>query len=118
VFQRAGFRARARILGGVVREAHDSHAEVVAPGDPAVARVAGRQEGMISTEQLVAVGVDRGAIAWRVRRGRLHPYWRGVYSVGHTRLTPRARLWAALLACGGPGAASLRLSDLLCVRPG
>jgi len=62
---------------------------------------------MISTEQLVAAGVDRGAIAWRVRRGRLHPYWRGVYSVGHTRVTPRARLWAAVLACGGPGASLL-----------
>jgi very-short-patch-repair endonuclease len=91
----------------VGREAHDSHAEVGAPGDPAVARVAARQEGMVSTEQLVAAGVDRGAIAWRVRRGRLHPYHRGVYSVGHTRLTPRARLWAAVLACGGPGAALL-----------
>jgi hypothetical protein len=72
-----------------------------------VALVAARQEGMISTEQLIAVGVDRGAIAWRVRRGRLHPYHRGVYAVGHTRLTPRARLWAAVLACGGPGAALL-----------
>jgi very-short-patch-repair endonuclease len=62
---------------------------------------------MISTEQLTAAGVDRGAIAWRVRRGRLHPYHRGVYSVGHARLTPRARLWAAVLACGGPGASLL-----------
>jgi Protein of unknown function (DUF559)/Transcriptional regulator, AbiEi antitoxin len=98
------------MLGGVRREAHDSHAVVVAPGDPMVAVVAARQEGMISTEQLLAVGVDRGAIAWRVRRGRLHPYCRGVYSVGHTRLTPRARLWAAMLACGGPGAALLGYS--------
>jgi very-short-patch-repair endonuclease len=93
----------------VRREAHDSHAVVGTPGDPAVALVAARQEGMISTEQLVAAGVDRGAIAWRVRRGRLHPYHRGVYVVGHTRLTPRARLWAAVLACGGPGAALLGL---------
>jgi hypothetical protein len=95
------------MLGGVGREAHDSHAEVVAPGDPVVARVAARQEGMISTEQLTAAGVQRGAIAWRVRRGRLHPYHRGVYSVGHTRVSARARLWAAVLACGGPDAALL-----------
>jgi very-short-patch-repair endonuclease len=60
---------------------------------------------MISTAQLIAAGVDRGAIKWRVQRGRLHPYHRGVYSVGHTRLTARARLWAAVLACGGPEAA-------------
>jgi hypothetical protein len=89
---------------------------------------------MISTEQLRALGVGRSGVHERVRRGWLHPYWRGVYSVGHTRLGPRARLWAAVLARGGPGAALLgfraaaapwdlmpvprRLSELLCVRPG
>jgi Protein of unknown function (DUF559)/Transcriptional regulator, AbiEi antitoxin len=107
VRQRPGFGARALILLGVCAERHDSHALLHTPGDPAVAVVATRQEGMISTEQLLAAGLDRGAIAWRVRRGRLHPYHRGVYSVGHTRLSPRARLWAAVLARGGPGAALL-----------
>ncbi len=62
---------------------------------------------MISTEQLRELGIGRSGVHERVRRGRLHPYWRGVYSVGHTRLTPRARLWAAVLACGGRGAAVL-----------
>jgi hypothetical protein len=61
---------------------------------------------MISTAQLLTAGLGRGGISLRVRRG-LHPYWRGVYSVGQTRLTPRARLWAAVLARGGPGAALL-----------
>jgi hypothetical protein len=92
VRQRGGFGARARILRWVGREAHDSHAEVDTPGDPAVARVAARQEGMISTEQLTAAGVDRGAIAWRVRRGRLHPYHRRVYAVGHAPDPARAAL--------------------------
>jgi very-short-patch-repair endonuclease len=65
---------------------------------------------MISTAQLLAAGLGRGGISLRVRRGRLHPYHRGVYAVGHTRLTPRARLWAAVLACGGPEAALLGYS--------
>jgi hypothetical protein len=77
------------------------------PVDVRVAEVAAPQEGMISTEQLRALGIGRSGVHERVRRGRLHPYWRGVYSVGHTRLTPRARLWAAVLARGGPGAALL-----------
>jgi hypothetical protein len=58
---------------------------------------------MVSYAQLVAGGLGRGAIELRLRNGRLHPYHRGVYSVGHTRLTSRARLWAAVLTCGGPG---------------
>lgn len=62
---------------------------------------------MVSTEQLLAAGLGRGAIEMRVRNGRLHPYHRGVYQVGHRRLMPRARLWAAVLACGGPGAVLL-----------
>ncbi|MGI8920120.1 MAG: hypothetical protein ACR2HD_00370 [Solirubrobacteraceae bacterium] len=40
----------------------------------------------------------------RVRAGRLHPIHRGVYAVGHSRLTLRGRWMAAVLACG-PGAA-------------
>src|SRR5262249_45609802 len=36
------------------------------------------------------------------------PVRRGVYQVGHTRLTAKARLWAAILACGGPDAAVIR----------
>jgi very-short-patch-repair endonuclease len=72
-----------------------------------LAGLAGRQEGMVSHAQLLAGGLGRGAIELRLRNGRLHPYHRGVYSVGHTRLTPRARLWAAVLACGGPGASLL-----------
>jgi very-short-patch-repair endonuclease len=70
-----------------------------------VVQLADRQEGMVSHEQLLAAGIGRGAIDLRLLRGRLHPHHRGVYSAGHTRLTPRARLWAAILACGGPLAA-------------
>ncbi len=63
------------------------------------------QHGVVSTAQLNAAGLARGAIHHRVQRGRLHRIHRGVYAVGHARLTWHGRLWAALLACGGPGAA-------------
>lgn len=60
---------------------------------------------MVSTGQLHDAGLGRGAIHHRVRRGWLHPRHRGVYAVGHARATWRGRLWAAVLACGGPDAA-------------
>jgi hypothetical protein len=75
--------------------------------DARVAELAGRQEGMVSTAQLVGLGIGRSGIHERVRRGWLHPYCRGVYSVGHARVIGPARLWAAVLACGGPAAAVL-----------
>lgn len=61
----------------------------------------------MSTAQLHGLGLTRGAIALRVRNGRLHRVHRGVYAVGHARLAPRGRLWAAVLACGGVCAAVL-----------
>jgi very-short-patch-repair endonuclease len=94
-------------VGGVWRETLDSEGLLATPGDPAVALLAERQGGAVSTGQLLAAGIGQGAIELRVRRGRLHHIHRGVYAVGTPRLTARGRLWAALLACGGPGAAVL-----------
>src|SRR5690348_761230 len=74
-----------------------------------------RQHGVISTPQLRAVGMSKGAIANRVRDGWLHPVHRGVYAVGHPRLTYRGRLWAAVLATGGvlSHRASAAVDDLI-----
>jgi Transcriptional regulator, AbiEi antitoxin/Protein of unknown function (DUF559) len=62
---------------------------------------------VISLEQLRAAGLGDGAIKRRVAAGRLHRVHRGVYAVGHARVVGRGRLWAAVLASGGPEAAAL-----------
>ena len=95
---------------GCVQNVMSGRAVLHTPVDVGVAEIAARQEGLISTEQLRELGIGRSGVHERVRRGWLHPYWRGVYSVGHTRLSPRARLWAAVLARGGPEAALLGYS--------
>jgi very-short-patch-repair endonuclease len=67
-----------------------------------VAWVAARQLGLITAEQLIAAGVGRGSIRWRLANGVLHRVFRGVYLVGHSVPAPGAFEFAAVLACG-PG---------------
>lgn len=71
--------------------------------DAAIARLAERQYGVVARAQLGALGLGVGAINHRLRVGRLHPLWRGVYAVGQRRLPREARWMAAVLAFG-PGA--------------
>jgi very-short-patch-repair endonuclease len=65
-----------------------------------IAAVSGRQYGVITTAQLHAVGLGRNGISERVKARRLHPLYRGVYAVGHNRLSQQARWMAAVLAAG------------------
>ena len=65
-----------------------------------VAALAGAQGGVIGTGQLAALGVDRFMVRRWVEAGRLHPWLRGVYAVGHTRIGALGRRMAAILACG------------------
>ena len=69
-------------------------------GDLALAELARAQWGVVSLAQLRALGIDRGAVAWRVRHGRLHRLHRGVFAVGHRRLTREGAYLAAVMACG------------------
>jgi very-short-patch-repair endonuclease len=69
----------------------------------ALARLAARQHGVVDRGQLRALGFTDEAIARLIRAGRLHRLYPGVYAVGHTVLTQKGRLLAAVLA-GGPGA--------------
>jgi very-short-patch-repair endonuclease len=81
--------------------------------DGLLARMAGTQHGVITRAQLAQVGIRGSAVSYRVKIGRLHRLHRGVYAVGHTRLSFEGRCLAAVLACstsrarsGVPGAAS------------
>lgn len=66
----------------------------------AVAVLAAAQHGVVHRAQLRAVGVRDGRITRAVRTGHLHPVHRGVFAVGHSRLTWLGRCHAAVLACG------------------
>lgn len=58
------------------------------------------QQDVVARRQLLALGFSAKAIKHRVSVGRLHPIYRGVYSVGRPSLTPHGRWMAAVLACG------------------
>jgi predicted transcriptional regulator of viral defense system len=72
-------------------------------GDHQIAALAARQHGVVARFQLTALGLDVGAIKYRLAHGRLHRLHAGVYAVGHARVTAHGRWMAAMLACG-PGA--------------
>lgn len=65
--------------------------------------VAERQWGVVSVVQLIALGLTVDEIRGMAERGHLVRVFRGVYALGHSRLTMRGRLHAAQLAAG-PGA--------------
>ena len=68
--------------------------------DEVIAALASGQADNVAARQLLACGIGRGAIAHRVRQGRLYFPYQGVYAVGHTAPAPLAREFAAFLACG------------------
>ncbi|HWM11842.1 MAG TPA: type IV toxin-antitoxin system AbiEi family antitoxin domain-containing protein, partial [Solirubrobacteraceae bacterium] len=68
-----------------------------------VAIRAAEEWGVLSTDELRECGLSLNAIVVRVRNGRLHPIYRGVYAVGHPNVTQEGRFLAAVKACG-PGA--------------
>ena len=61
---------------------------------------------MIARQQLLALGLSPAGIHRRVRSGRLHPVYAGVYAVGHRVIGLLGRQWAAVLACGEGAALS------------
>lgn len=75
--------------------------QVLAKADRTVARIAGRQHGIVTAAQLAWAGLSPTMIKHRCRRGSLHRLYRGVYAVGHTDLSQKGRWLAAVLAYGG-----------------
>jgi very-short-patch-repair endonuclease len=80
--------------------------EFLSTGDAWIAKVAGRQHGVVTSAQLYEAGIDKDGVRWRVAAGRLHRLYRGVYAVGHRSLSWRGRWLAAVLAAGDGAALS------------
>ena len=68
--------------------------------DSQIAGLANAQHGVVARWQLVALGLSAQAVDRRMRSGRLHALYRGVYAVGHRVLTVEGRWMAAVLAGG------------------
>lgn len=67
----------------------------------ALAKLAERQHGVVSIRQLTGpLGYSRNAVSRAAKSGRLHVLHRGVYAVGHTRISVHGKCLAAVLACG------------------
>lgn len=77
-----------------------------------LAELAGRQHGVVSLEQLTALGFTKDSIARRLKAGRLHRLHRGTYAVGHVALTSKARDMAAVISCGPEAVLSHRSAAL------
>ena len=76
---------------------------------------------MVATRQLAALGYTKSSVAKAAKAGRLHRVHRGVYVVGHRRLTWHGRCMAAVLASSPSVASHLSagwLWGLLRSRPG
>ena len=56
--------------------------------------------GYVTRRRLLGLGLSARQITYRVRCGRLHPEYHGVYAVGHRPVLPVDRAHGALLAAG------------------
>ena len=74
-----------------------------AQADQTIATLAGRQYGVVARRQLLAAGLTSTMLHRRLGTGRLVQLDRGVYAVGHRRLT-REGFWLAAVLAVGPGA--------------
>jgi very-short-patch-repair endonuclease len=72
----------------------------LAPARAELWSLARRQHGVVARRQLIDLGFHPDAIKHRIRKGRLHPLWRGVYVVGRPEVTKRGKWMAATLSCG------------------
>lgn len=71
-----------------------------------LAELATRQHGVVATWQLSLLGYSNREIFGLAQRGSLHRRYRGVYAVGHGRLSVSGRRMAGVLACGPSGVLS------------
>lgn len=74
----------------------------------AAGRLAAQQHGVVTRQQLRAIGLTDHQITRAIRTARLQAVHRGVLAFGHGRLTQPGRWSAAVLACGPRAALGYR----------
>jgi very-short-patch-repair endonuclease len=74
--------------------------------DRTIARLASRQDGIVTRRQLLDAGVTRDEIKHRLGSTQLIAIHWGVYAAGYAAISNRARVRAGLLAAGPTGAGS------------
>jgi len=89
-------------MGTQLTARHPRDRRVLAQRERELARLAGRQHGVLSRQQLLASGLGPRSITRRIEAGRLHPVHRGVYALGRKRLDQRGH-WMAAVLVGGEG---------------
>lgn len=67
-------------------------------------RLAWKQHGVLTRADLLGLGFSPESIKHRIKRGRLHPIGRGVYSISRQPLTRESRWMAAVRICGADAA--------------
>lgn len=97
----AGGRIRGAVeLSSPMRKKRRPHPRGPSSQDP-LAALAEKQHGVVSIRQLRGpLGHSERRVAHAVGTGRLHRLYRGVYAVGHTRLSLEGKCLAAVLASG------------------
>src|SRR6476659_905121 len=78
-----------------------------------LALLATEQHGVAGRSQLLALGFTRNKIQKRIDEARLHRIHRGVYAVGHRKLTLKGIWTAAVLATGADALLSHRVGVAL-----
>lgn len=76
------------------------HPRVLGHVEATIARLAGRDDGVIARSSLLREAVASTAIDDRVRSGRLRPMHPGVYFAGHGEPSRLQAHRAAVVACG------------------
>src|SRR4051794_4225246 len=100
-----GPQRRARLQ----REASPDERDVLVAGGPqrcvrlrqeALAELAAEHHGVVARHELVSLGFSDGEIKGMLGASRLHRTHRGVYAVGHLKVSEKGWWMAAVLACG------------------
>jgi len=94
-------------------EGHRRAALMAAVKDGPILRLAGRQHGLVTTQQLIALGYSKSSLRRRLEAGVLFRVYRSVYAVAGTKDTFDFRVMAAVLAAGEGALASPRCAAAL-----